>query len=283
MRKLIAGLLFMMMVLPMVAQDYVPTKDEISKFFKTTTLVVLEDNPMLEYNIRIKEVMNKEWTVTPFKFITVKEFEEKMTNPEYSFLVMTEVTFEKDKSMAKYKFLNLLLGDNVFSLSQLPTICSVPLAYYGVEESSYIYKLNLLARFIQNHVQLIQEHPEYISANIFKHYNDNMGDIKHKTLYLVQDELEKSINSAARIHKIYPYKFKIVTREDIQKAIEDRDPDVVFLHKVGPEGTRLKARCYKVIIGAADAQFYYFDYHKIDNKHPDGLLESDLKKMARGK
>ncbi len=283
MRKLIAGLLFLMMVLPVVAQDYVPTKDEISRFFKTTTLVVLEDNPMLEYNIRIKEVMNKEWTVTPFKFITVKEFEEKMTDPAYSFLVMTEVTFEKDKSMAKYKFLNLLLGDNVFSLSQLPAICSVPLAYYGVEESSYIYKLNLLARFIQNHVQLIQEHPEYISSNVFKHYNDNMGDIKHKTLYLVQDELENSINSAARIRKIYPYKFRIVTREDIQKAIEDRDPDVVFLHKVGPEGTRLKARCYKVIIGAADAQFYYFDYHKIDNKHPDGLLESDLKKMAKGK
>ena len=47
MRKLIAGLLFWMMVLPVVAQDYVPTKDEISRFFKTTTLVVLEDNPML--------------------------------------------------------------------------------------------------------------------------------------------------------------------------------------------------------------------------------------------
>lgn len=283
MRKLIAGLLFLIMVLPVVAQDYVPTKDEISRFFKTTTLVVLEDNPMLEYNIRIKDVMNKEWTITPFKFITVKEFEEKMTDPAYSFLVMTEVTFEKDKSMAKYKFLNLLLGDNVFSLSQLPAICSVPLAYYGVEEGSYIYKLNLLARFIQNHVQLIQEHPEYISSNVFKHYNDNMGDIKHKTLYLVQDELEPAINSAARIRKIYPYKFRIVTREDVQKAIEDRDPDVVFLHKVGPEGTRLKARCYKVIIGAADAQFYYFDYHKVDDKHPDGLLESDLKKMAKGK
>ena len=53
---------------------------------------------------------------------------------------------------------------------------------------------------------------------------------------------------------------KSATREEIARAIEDRNPDVVFLHKVGPEGTKLDARCYKVIIGAADANFYYFDY-----------------------
>ncbi|NJM15440.1 MAG: hypothetical protein HC896_08750 [Bacteroidales bacterium] len=53
------------------------------------------------------------------------------------------------------------------------------------------------------------------------------------------------------------------------------------MHKVGPEGTRLSARCYKIIIGASDADFYYFDYHMIDDKHPDGFLKSDLKKLAK--
>ena len=28
--------------------------------------------------------------------------------------------------------------------------------------------------------------------------------------------------------------------EDIEQAIRDRDPDVVFLHKVGPEGTKIE-------------------------------------------
>jgi hypothetical protein len=49
---------------------------------------------------------------------------------------------------------------------------------------------------------------------------------------------------------------------------------------VGPDGTRKDARSYKVIIGAADANFYFFDYHKVSEKNPDGLLEEDLKKMA---
>lgn len=54
-----------------------------------------------------------------------------------------------------------------------------------------------------------------------------------------------------------------------------------FLHKVGPEGTKLDARSYKIIIGAADANFYYFDYHKISGKNPDGFLESDFKNLVK--
>ena len=136
-------------------------------------------------------------------------------------------------------------------------------------------------RFIQNHVNLINEKPEIISSNIFKYYNDNIKDIHAKTLYLVQDELSPSISTPARIKAIYPYKFKIVTREEINQAIKDNNEDVVFLHKVGPEGKRSQARCYNILIGAADANFYYFDYHMITEKNPDGFLESDLKKLAK--
>ncbi len=41
------------------------------------------------------------------------------------------------------------------------------------------------------------------------------------------------------------------------------------------------ARCYNVIIGAADANFYYFDYHKISDKNPDGFLASDFKNLVK--
>ena len=194
---------------------------------------------------------------------------------------MTQVMFDNDKTDAKYRFIHLSLGGDYQRMNQMPDIASVPLAYYSVDEDNYIYKLALLVRFVQNHALLIRDHPEIVSANVFKHYNDNMKDIKTKTLYLLEDELSKEVNSAARIKKIYPYKFKIVTKEDITEAIKNRDPDVVFLHKVGPGETKLDARCYKVIVGAADAQFYYFDYHRISDKKPDGLLAEDFKRMAR--
>jgi len=270
-----------MILTPLFSQEYLPTPENLEKFLKTKTLVVLDPNPLNTYDSEIMEAMENEWTLTEFEAIRYDEFEKKRMDPQYSFIKLVNITFEKDELNAVYKFLNLSLGGDYFSINQMPDIVSVPVAYNNVDEDSYNYKLGILVRFIQNHVKLIYEHPEIISANIFKYYNNNKGDVKEKTLYLITDELEPSINSKARISKIYPYSFTMVTREDIKDAITNRDDDVVFLHKVGPEGTRLNARCYKILIGAGDANFYYFDYHMINDKKPDGFLEDDLKKISK--
>lgn len=281
MKKIIVALVLVFNALLITAQSYVPSSDDINAFFYTKTLVVLPDNPLLEYNYIIKEVMDQEWTITEFDYISFKEFEELRMDPQYSFLYMSQVTFENDKTDARYRFLHLSLGGDYFRKNQMPDIASVPLAYYSVEEDNYTYKLAILVRFMQNHALLIKEHPNIISANVLQHYNDNIKDIKQKTLYVLEEELSKEVNSTARIKKVYPYKFRIVTKEDVTESIKNRDQNVVFLHKVGPEGTKVNARCYKIIIGAADANFYYFDYHKISDKKPDGLLSQDFKKMAK--
>jgi hypothetical protein len=281
MRKAITVLCTVFFMMPLFSQEYLPTRENLEAFFKTKTLVVLDQNPLNTYDSEIMEAMENEWTITPFEFIKYDEFEQKRKDPQYSFLKLVNITYENDKLNAVYKFLNLSLGGDYFSINQMPDIVSVPVAYNNVDEDSYNYKLGILVRFIQNHVRLINEHPEIISANIFKHYNDNKGDVKTKTLYLIAEELEPAINSRARISKIYPYNFKLVTTEEIKDAITSRDENVVFLHKVGPEGTRLDARCYKVLIGAGDANFYYFDYHMINDKKPDGFLQDDLKKISK--
>lgn len=281
MKKVLSFLVALIFSIPLFSQEYLPTRENIEHFLKTTTLVVLDQNPLNTYDSEIEEAMKNEWTITRFETIPYDEFEKKRKDPQYSFLMLVNITYENDKLNAVYKFLNLSLGGDYFSVGQMPDIVSVPVAYKNVDEDSYNYKLGILVRFIQNHIKLIYEHPEIISANIFKYYNDNKGDVKTKTLYLIPEELEPSINSKARISKIYPYKFKLVTSDDIKEAITNRDESVVFLHKVGPEGTRLDARCYKILIGAGDANFYYFDYHMINDKKPDGFLEEDLKKIAR--
>ena len=281
MKKTILYLMLGLFSLEMYAQDYVPNRDEIEAFFHTKTLVVLQDNPLLEYNMIMRKVMEQEWNITEFDFITFSEFDKKRKDPQYSFIYQSSVTFENDKTDARYRFLHLSLGGDYFRKNQMPDLASIPLAFYGVEEDKYIYKLGLLVRFMQNHAKLIKEKPEIVSQNVFKYYNENIKDIQGKTLYLLEEELSKSVNSAARIKKLYPYKFEIVTKEDIQKAIKEKNEDIVFLHKVGPEGTKVNARCYKIILGAGDDNFYYFNYHKISGKKPDGILPEDFKRLAK--
>jgi len=264
----------------MMAQ-YVPTPEDLDHFFSTKTLVVRDRNPLNTFDAEIEEVMESEWEITDYEIIPWDQFEEKRMDPQYSFLYLTTITFERDKLQARYRFLNLSLGGDYFQLNQMPDLVSVPVAYANAEDETYNYKLGILVRFIQNHIRLIHENPDIISSNVFEHYNDNTGDVKKKTLWLVEEEMAPDISSAARVRNVYPHDFKMVTRDEIREAIRNRDEDVVFLHKVGPEGTRLQARCYKILIGAEDASFYYFDYHMINAKRPDGFLEQDLKKLRK--
>jgi hypothetical protein len=262
-------------------QNYVPNAQDIESFFNTKTLVVLESNPLLEYNDKITEAIKENWIITPYEFVSYQEFEEKRQDPQYSFLLTTTVTFDKDKTKAQYTFLQLLLGGSYIRFGDMPDLVSIPLAYRNTDEVNHIYKLGVIVRFVQSHMQLLREKPSVASGNMLNYYNLNMGDLKNKTLYLVKDELSADVNTTEKIRRYYPFRVKIVDREEVEEAINRSDPDVVFLHKVGPEGTRLKARCYKIVMGADDARFYYFDYHMIGEKSPDGLLSSDFRKMGR--
>ncbi len=265
-----------------VAQrPYVPTPADLEHLAKTKTYVVLEASPMSDFNFGIQEAMPEEWNLTEYDFIRLADFEEKSKDINASFIYTSYVTFDRDKTESRYIFLHLSMGGDNLSINDLRDIVSIPLGYSTADPDNYNYKIGLIVRFMQKHVNLLRENPQLISSNVFRHYNDNRSDVKGKTLFLLEDELTKSISTPSRIRQVYPYKFEIVTREEIKEAIDKKVDDVVFLHKVGPEGKKLKARCYKILIGAGDANFYYFDYHMISGKNQDGLLISDLKKLAK--
>ncbi|MBN2743290.1 hypothetical protein LX69_02343 [Breznakibacter xylanolyticus] len=283
MKKLFLSLsAILSMATSLLAQEHIPTPQDYQNFKSTRTLVVMDINPMSDFNFKIKEVMANVWKLTEFEFIDQKEFESKRRDPSYSFLLTTTATFDADKTKARYTFLSLLMGKDVANVSNMPDLCSIPLSYKRVEDDSYYYKMDAFIRFIQDHVTLMTDNPKLIKANPLTYYNKNAGDLKNKTLYVVKEELSPDINTIAKIKKVYPNEVKIVSRDEIMEVIDSKDPNAVFFHKVGPEGTQYKARCYKIVIGAGDSKLYYFDWHMIDaNKKRDWLLESDLKSMAK--
>jgi len=281
MKKLVFLTLLVSFCISSFAERNLVRSEDVKAFLKSTTYVVLEENPMSGYNFKIKDAIEKSWKITPFKFITTKEFESMRNDIEKSFLVLVQMKFDKDKIPAVYNFLSLSMGAAVKKITDMPDVCSVPLSYFSVPEDDYIYKIEGLIRFMQNHIKLIDQNPTLIKSNIFEYYNKNTKDIKGKELWVVENDLEKSTRALAEIRKNYSYTVKVVTSENIEKAIAEKNPNVVYLHKVGPSGTRLQARCYKIVMGAGDDQIYYFDYHTITKSEGDGLLNSDFKKMGR--
>lgn len=271
-------------MLSFAQQTHAPiSAKDVNHFFETKTYVVLDDNPMSDYNAKIEEQVKKHWKVTPFEFISQEQFNLKRTDPNNSFLILSRVVFTEDPLQAQYDFFSLMLGGNFSTLNAMPYLSAVPLGYTEAPQESSAYKLGALLKFAQAHVQMLKEHPENIdNDNMFSYYNKAKRSVQDKTLYLVKEEMAPEFNSERKVATIYPYKVKFVTRDELEKIIDNAEPNAVFLHKVGPENTKRKARCFKAIIGT-DNLLYYFDWHMIKDSKPDGLLESDFKKLAKFK
>jgi hypothetical protein len=265
------------------AQAPFPSGDEIKQFMASKTCVVLENNPFSAYNSFIKEAVKTYWNITPYEFIEVKEFNVRRLDPAYSFIVLTETNFDKDKSGSVFNFINLLQGKKVNKLSENPEICAVPLSFAGEDDLEYGYKLGVILSFMQKHAKLISNDPSLTGRKYLKYYNVNAPEVMKKTILVREEDLSPEISTAAAIKAIYPFSVKIVPEEEIEKAIAEKTPNTLILHKVGPAGERKSGYCFKMLIGADDADMYYYNQHMIDAKNPNGLLESDLKRLARYK
>ncbi len=258
-----------------------PTVEDAEKFKKSVTCVVMEDDPFSFYNAEIKDAVSKYWKVTPVKYITVQEFNVMRNDPSYSFLVLTVTNFSNDKSGSTYDFLNLLLGADVDNLDELPEFCAIPLCFSGAPEEEYSYKLGLIIRFMEYHAELVMNNPSTTALRYLRYYNKNVPDIKNKTILVREDDLAPEINTEERIAVHYPYRIRIVDEEEIIRAIEEKQANVVIVHKVGPAGVKRSGTCMKTLIGTDDAIMYYYDSHMADSRNANGLLISDLKRLAR--
>jgi hypothetical protein len=281
MRITIISIIMFFLTMMLSAQAPFPDKEEIKQFTESKTCVVLEEDQMSVYNTYIKEAVKKFWTITPFEFIPVKEFNVRRLNPAYSFIVLTQTNFERDKTGVLYNFINLLQGKSGSKLGEMPEICAIPLSYASEDDLEYGYKLGAILSFMQKHAAMIADDPSLTGRKYLKYYNKNIPEVANKTILVNEEDLSPDISTIDKIKAIYKHKIEIVPEEDIIKAIADKSPNTLILHKVGPVGNIQSGYCFKMLIGTDDSDMYYYNRHLIDKSDRNGLLPSDLKRLAK--
>jgi len=105
--------------------------------------------------------------------------------------------------------------------------------------------------------------------------------LENKTIFVLENDLSPEINTIEKIAENYPYKINIVSEVEMEQAIKGKTENVVVLHSVGPGTSEDAGRCYKMLFGADNSQMYFYNYHTINPKRPDGLLSRDLKRLCR--
>jgi hypothetical protein len=275
------SLFLLFIMLYATGQAPFPSKDEIMQFTGSKTCVVLEDDPLSTFNVCIKEAVKAFWTITPYEFIAAKDFNVRRLKPEYSFIVLTQTNYEKDKSGALYNYINLLQGKKGSKLGEMPEICAVPLSSAGEDDIEYSYKIGAILLFMQKHAAMISDDPSLTGRKYLKYYNKNISEVANKTILVKQEDLSPEISTTEKIKAFYPYKIEIVSEEEIMKAIADKSPGILILHKVGPAAEEKSGFCFKMLIGTDDSDMYYYHQHLIDKSNPNGLLPADLKRLAK--
>jgi hypothetical protein len=217
--------------------------------------------------------------MTPHKYISVDEFDTERKDKDKSFLLLTKATLTKDKRNAEYLYLNLLMGDVDENIDNMPEILTLPLAYTGVDENSYVYIMDVIIRFAQEHVKLMLASNRITQFRNLKNYNDNVSKIKTKILLVEKKDLGDEVNTIEKIKAIYPYNVKIVDSDEIEKEISGKKTNTLILHRIAPgEGDNV-ARAYKIIYGVDDNLIYYYNYENI-NQYRSGLFTAkDFKKI----
>lgn len=256
------------------------TKEQLVLFGKSTTYVVLDENPMSEYNMGIKDAVEKYWKITPFKFISSREFDTKLKDPTASFILRTKTFLSKDKNCSEYNYLNFLMGDKVTAINDMPELLTIPLSYAGVEIDTYSNKLGIFIKFAQEHIKSLQAGSRPAEINNLKYYNKNIRNIKGKTLLVQAEDLSEEVNTLEKIKAQYPYDVKIVSSEEIEKAIAGQTANTIILHQISPSPKDRVGRSYKIIYGVDDSKMYYYNFENISQKRPAGILAKDFKRIT---
>jgi len=237
---------------------------------------------LLGYNITVKSAMEKYWKITTFKYISNEEFETQRKDKNKSFLLLTRTTLTRDKENTDYLYINLLMGDNVDKIDEMPEVITLPLHYTGVEENSYVYKMGVMIRFVQEHAKILMTSDRISQYRDLKYYNRNISEIKKKTLLIEESDLAEEVNTMEKIKAIYPYNIRIVSSAEIEKAVFAQTPNTLIAHQISPGPNDKTGRCYKILYGVDDNKIYYYYFVKISDVRPASFLAFDFKRFAVG-
>lgn len=257
------------------AQGVAPTAEQIKQFKGTTTLILL-DGQDIAFDAMLSESVKRIWKVTPYEIINSERFDKEKSNPAYSFLVVTKAVFTKDKVESSYSFLNLLLSHPTGNINDMPVMAYIPFCGAPFTSNLHIYKTGVLLKAIQYQVNqvIINSKKGKLSS-----FNRNIPKLNGKTLLLSKDDLSTEMSDPTSLSKLYKNSLKLVSHDDVEKAVINELENTVILHKVLFEEGATSGRCYKMLIDVNDGTIFYYNMDKVSSSKPGLILKKDFRKI----
>ena len=275
MKRLILFFTLLCVSAVLFAQGKVTTRKHLfADFSDKITKVVMSGNEILDGALR-QEVVDL-WTLSPFEFCSMAEYESLKKSDTYYFLLMTAGQ-AKGEEEPMVRFLTLEKGgaekgDNIALRTE---VISLPLCPVDGGSGRELVFLPALVKGIQEFTAeaMDSEKVAYTGMGWFNGYFDRKGAIKR--IYLAREDVSESVSVKER-EKYLDEDIILCDEDEADKVYTDRIDNTLVSYTVSA-GTW----SYKMLLDADTDTLIYIHRHKVNAKNAPGFLAEDLKRISK--
>lgn len=247
-------------------------KEKLKDITAKTTKVVLSGDEMLDE--AIKESVAASWTMSPYEFCTMQEFEKIKTSDKFYFLLVVKGQQRKEAEPG-IDMLTLVKGGEGASksINDMLEVVTFPLRS-ATEPSGR--EFILLPAFLN----IIQEHAQGLLSSEVKAYStlsaEDTKKLAIKRIYFSKEDFAPQVDDKT-IDSLDEDIIVEDDEEDVDKVFTDGTYNAVISYVVAPTEPVNGSVCYKLLIGADNHKLYWYKKHRISARSGRGFLTGDLR------
>ena len=257
------------------AQGKVTTRKHLfADFSDKITKVVMSGNDVLDGALR-QDVVDL-WTLSPFEFCSLAEYESLKKSDTYYFLLVTAGR-AKGEEEPMVRFLTLEKGgaDKGDNVALRTEVISLPLCPVEGGSGRELVFLPALVKGVQDFMAeaMESEKTAYTGMAWFNGNFDRKGAIKR--IYLAREDISASV-AQKDLDKYLDEDILLCDEDEADKAYTDKTYNTLVSYTVSA-GTW----SYKLLLEAETDTVFYIRKHKVNARNAPGFLADDLKRISR--
>lgn len=272
MRKFILFLTMLAVSVSAFAQAQITTKKEKLKDFEVKTMkVVLTGNDFIDP--ALKEAVKNIWTLSPFEFSSMDEFNAMKGNGDYYFLVPVKAQYKKEVFPGVVT-LTLVKGTaGAKDINDLLEVISIPMCSADVPSGREMAMLPGLVDVVQG----------YVRKSLLSSFLGLKSCIRKKPgsckVYIAENEISECV-SEALVKEL---------KEKTGRIVEDAVADSIFIegesetavsYLIAPAYPEKGSVCWKMVIDARTHELYYFKKQTVAKPSEKGFSKSELVNLS---
>jgi hypothetical protein len=274
MKKILILMTAVLLPLMADAQAQINTKKiKIADFSQKITKIVLTGNEF--YDLALRDEIATGWTLSPYEFCTIDEFNTLKYNDEYYFLITADGKFKKENEPG-VTFLTLVKGGQgaADGINKMLEVISLPIA--SAENPSGREFI-----FMPAFIDIIQNYTAAAMNNDLNGYlgpgsnTESLINTQSMEFAFAECDLAGDVDRAFRDLN-FDSDMLVADEDTTDSMMEAGKSDVIVSYVVAPDEPVNGSFCYKMLIHPESHKLYYFRKHKISKKYGSGFLQEDI-------